>query len=133
MKDRLAAARVARLATVGHDGRPHVVPISFAVAADTLFFAVDSKPKRSRDLQRLRNIAVHPEVSVLVDHYGEDWSTLWWVRADGKARVVADPAESGRAIDLLAARYPQYQEARPLGPVVAVEIGRISGWSARQG
>jgi PPOX class probable F420-dependent enzyme len=121
---------VARLATVGADGRPHLVPICYALADDVLYFAVDSKPKRTRDLQRLRNITIHPEVSVLVDRYAEDWSTLWWVRADGKARVVEEPAESARAIDLLTARYPQYARARPHGPVVAVAIGRVSGWSA---
>lgn len=121
---------MARLASVGADGRPHIVPICFALEGGTILFAVDSKPKRTRDLQRLRNIAAHPEVSILFDHYGEDWSTLWWVRADGKAQVVADPAESERAIDVLATRYPQYRSARPQGPVVAVLIDRISGWSA---
>jgi len=130
MRKRLADARVARLATVGADGRPHVVPICYALDGDLLYFAVDQKPKRTRDLQRLRNIAAQPAVSVLVDRYAEDWSTLWWVRADGRARVVEEPAESSRALDLLTARYPQYAEARPQGPVVAVAIGRLSGWSA---
>jgi PPOX class probable F420-dependent enzyme len=128
LKDRLASARVARLATVGEDGRPHIVPVCFALDGDTLFFAVDSKPKRTRDLQRLKNIALHPEVSLLVDHYEEDWSRLWWVRVDGSARVVDEPAAI-RAIDLLAARYEQYRRARPQGPVVAVSIDRIVGWS----
>ena len=78
-----AAARVARLATVTPDGSPHVVPIVFAVDGDTIYTAVDGKPKRSRQLQRLANIAAHPRVTVLADRYDEDWSQLWWVRADG--------------------------------------------------
>jgi len=129
MRRRLAEARVGHLATVGTDGKPHIVPVCFALSDSTLFFAVDSKPKRTRDLTRLRNIAAHPAVSILVDYYGEDWSRLWWVRADGEARIVDDPAESARAVGLLVNRYPQYLQARPEGPVVAVSIGRLSGWS----
>jgi PPOX class probable F420-dependent enzyme len=121
---------VARLATVGTGGRPHVVPICFALFGDTLYFAVDSKPKRTRDLQRIRNLAARPAVAILVDHYSDDWSELWWVRADGIAHVVGDPVEADRAIGLLIARYPAYTLARPAGPVVAVAIERLSGWSA---
>ena len=121
---------MARLATVGAGGRPHVVPICFALFGDTLYFAVDSKPKRTRDLQRIRNLAARPAVAILVDHYSDDWSELWWVRADGSAHVVGDPVEADRAIGLLTARYPAYTLARPAGPVVAVAIERLSGWSA---
>ncbi|TMG71070.1 MAG: TIGR03668 family PPOX class F420-dependent oxidoreductase [Chloroflexi bacterium] len=130
MKRRLAEAPVARLATADVNGRPHVVPISFAMDGDTIYFAVDAKPKRSRDLKRLRNIAANPAVSVLVDHYEDDWTRLWWVRADGTARVVQDHAEAARATDALAGRYPQYRRARPAGPVVAISNIRLSGWSA---
>jgi PPOX class probable F420-dependent enzyme len=129
MKARLAGSRVARLATVGADGRPHIVPISFALKGDTIYFAVDAKPKRTTELQRLKNIAANPAVSVLVDHYEDDWSKLWWVRVDGKAGIVNDAADADRAVDLLVDRYPQYRRARPLGPVVAIAIERISGWS----
>jgi PPOX class probable F420-dependent enzyme len=126
---RLAAAEVGRLATVGEGGRPHLVPICFALDGDTLYFAVDAKPKRTRDLKRLRNIAANPAVSVLVDHYENDWSKLWWVRVDGTARKVGDSAEADRAIELLMSRYPQYRAARPAGPVVAISIGRVTGWT----
>ena len=128
---RFAAARVARLATVGPDGAPHVVPITFAVAGATIVHAVDHKPKRTRALQRLVNIAAHPAVSVLADHYEDDWRALWWVRADGRARIVdADTAEGAAAVDALVARYAPYRETRPAGPVVVVDVERWSGWAA---
>jgi PPOX class probable F420-dependent enzyme len=126
---RLAASKVAHLATVGEDGQPHIVPFAFALDGNTLYFAVDAKPKTTTNLKRLRNITANPAVSVLVDHYEDDWSKLWWVRADGTARVVADPAEAERATDLLANRYAQYRTARPPGPVVAIHIDRVTGWS----
>src|SRR6266705_979230 len=129
MRRRIADAKVARLATVGAGGKAHVVPICFAVDGDTIYFAVDAKPKRTADLKRLRNIAANPSVSVLVDHYEDDWARLWWVRVDGTARLLAEGAQAVRATDLLAARYPQYRRARPGGPVVAISIDRISGWS----
>ncbi len=130
MRQRLAEGPVARLATVDAAGKPHLVPITFVVDGETIYFAVDAKPKRTNDLKRLRNIAANPAVCVLVDHYEDDWSRLWWVRVDGKARVVDDRASAERALDMLVSRYPQYQLARPAGPVVAIEIIRISGWSA---
>jgi PPOX class probable F420-dependent enzyme len=126
---RLAQSKVAHLATVGEDGRPHLAPFVFALDRDTVYFAVDAKPKTTPNLKRLRNIAANPAVSVLVDHYEDDWSKLWWVRADGTARLVADPAEAERAIELLANRYAQYKAARPHGPVVAIHIDRLTGWS----
>src|SRR5438034_1609820 len=130
MRKRIADAMVARLATVGAGGKPHVVPISFAVDGETIYFAVDAKPKRTTDLQRLRNIAANPSVSVLVDHYEDDWTRLWWVRVDGTARVLSGGPDIDHAIDLLVARYAQYQRARPGGPVVAISIDRMSGWSS---
>jgi PPOX class probable F420-dependent enzyme len=130
MRRRVGAARVARLATVGGDGRPHVVPISFALDDQTLYFAVDAKPKRTTNLKRLRNIAANPAVSILMDHYEDEWKSLWWVRLDGAARVVTEEAEGERALDLLAQRYVQYRAAKPAGPVVAVAIERMTGWAA---
>jgi len=129
MKQRLAQARVGHLATAGSDGRPHVVPITFTTEGDTLYFAVDAKPKRTINLKRLQNIAVNPAVSVLVDHYEDDWAKLWWVRVDGSARMVEDPAEADLAIELLMQRYPQYRRTRPKGPVVAISMDRVTGWS----
>ena len=131
-RSRFAAARAARLATVGADGRPHLVPIVFAVDGDTLYTAVDDvKPKATQRLRRLRNIAANPAVALLADHYDDDWSALWWVRADGTARVL-DPAdaEAGRARALLAERYEQYRAAPPPGPVIAVAVERWTGWAA---
>jgi PPOX class probable F420-dependent enzyme len=125
----LAEGRVARLATAGEDGKPHIVPIVFAIDGHTLYFAVDAKPKKTTDLKRLRNIAAHSIVSILVDHYEDDWTRLWWVRADGMAQVVADQAQARHATNLLVDKYPQYRNARPDGPVVAVQIDRVTGWS----
>ncbi len=129
---RFATARIARLATVGEDGRPHLVVLCFAVEHDTVFTAVDAKPKRTTRLRRLANIAANPAVALLVDHYDDaDWARLWWARADGDARVLGD--DDGRAAlgrELLAARYPQYRETPPGGPVIAVDVARWSGWTA---
>jgi PPOX class probable F420-dependent enzyme len=129
MKRRLGQAQLAHLATAGPDGRPHIVPITFTSDGNTLYFAVDAKPKRTTDLKRLQNIAANPAVSVLVDHYEDDWAKLWWVRVDGTARIVNDLTETERAIELLTKRYPQYSRSRPSGPVVAISIDRMSGWS----
>jgi len=126
---RLAGSRVGHLATVGDDGRPHIVPFVFAIEGDTLYFAVDAKPKKTTNLKRLQNIAANPAVAILADHYEDDWSTLWWVRVDGTARVVTDDAETRRALDLLENRYKQYRQARPAGPVVAIHIDRLVGWA----
>ncbi len=125
----MGGARVARLATAGPGGQPHVVPVCFALDGETIYFAVDAKPKQTRDLKRLRNIAANPAVALLVDHYEDDWAKLWWVRVDGRARVIAGGVESERAIELLAARYAQYRSSRPPGPVVAIAVDRWSGWS----
>jgi len=131
MGERFAAAQVARLATTTPSGRPHLVPVVFAVEGQTLWTAVDAKPKSTRSLRRLANIEANPAVSLLVDHYEQDWSGLWWVRADGTARVV--PAGSGEGevgLAALAAKYPQYQSDPPPGPVLVVAIDRWSSWSA---
>ncbi|MBA2282542.1 MAG: TIGR03668 family PPOX class F420-dependent oxidoreductase [Acidimicrobiia bacterium] len=135
MRERLAAARTAHLATVRPDGRPHVVVCCFAVAvavavaADVAWSAVDGKPKSRTDLQRVRNIEAAPAASLLVDHYDdEDWSALWWVRVDGTARVVADGAEHAAAMQTLRAKYPQYGAMALDGPVVALDIESWRGW-----
>jgi PPOX class probable F420-dependent enzyme len=130
MRRRLEAARVARLATAGADARPHLVPIVFTLDGERIYFAVDSKPKRTRDLRRLANIAANPRVSVLVDHYDDDWTRLWWVRADGAAHLVTEAADADRALDLLARKYPQYRQARPPGPVIVIAVDRMTGWEA---
>jgi PPOX class probable F420-dependent enzyme len=121
---------VARLATIGRDGRPHLVPIVFAMEGDTLYSAVDAKPKRSRVLRRIENARRDPHVAVLVDHYDDDWSQLWWVRLDGMARVLDSGAEAQRAIELLQDKYPQYEDAPPTMPVLAVAVVTWRSWSA---
>jgi PPOX class probable F420-dependent enzyme len=126
--ERFAAAPVARLATVRQDGRPHVVPIVFAVDGETLYTAVDGKPKSSARLQRLANIEANPRVSILADHYTEDWSQLWWVRADGVARVWFDGPECERGLELLRSKYTQYREVALDGPVIAVAVENWAWW-----
>ena len=129
-RGRFAAARVARLATVTPDGRPHLVPIVFALSGNTVYSAVDSKPKRTTALARLENVRAHPAVSLLVDHYSEDWSALWWVRVDGTARILTatpEDREAQGAIDRLKTRYPQ-QTATNI--VLAVDLTSISGWTS---
>jgi PPOX class probable F420-dependent enzyme len=127
---RLAAARVARLATTDPDGRPHLVPIVFALAGVTLYTAVDRKPKRSRVLRRVENARARPDVTILVDEYDEDWSLLWWIRLRGRARVLDEGDERERALALLAEKYPQYRSEPPEGPVLAVDVTETRAWAA---
>ena len=138
---RFAGVRVARLATVSPDGRPHVVPFTFALGShprgagsgpeDHIYSAVDAKPKSSTDLRRLRNIRANPRVAVLADHYEDDWDGLWWARADGQAAILDDPVTMAPALTLLAGRYPQYREHPPCGPVISIHVDRWTGWTAR--
>jgi PPOX class probable F420-dependent enzyme len=128
---RFAAARVAHLATAAADNRPHVVPIAFALAGGTIYSAVDAKPKRGTALRRLANVAANHRVAVLVDHYDDDWTALWWVRADGDGRVLAvETVEGAEAVARLVDRYPQYRDQPPPGPVLAIDVDRWSDWSA---
>ncbi|BBX10021.1 TIGR03668 family PPOX class F420-dependent oxidoreductase [Mycolicibacterium aichiense] len=128
--ERFAAASVARLATVTPDGPPHVVPIVFAVAESMIFTAVDGKPKTTQRLRRLANIEANPRVSILVDHYDDDWSQLWWVRADGIAAIHHDDPVCERGYDLLRAKYQQYQYVPLNGPVIAVDVDQWTSWGA---
>ncbi|PRZ42014.1 PPOX class probable F420-dependent enzyme [Antricoccus suffuscus] len=126
---RFADARVARLATVTADGRPRIVPVVFALVGDAAYSAVDHKPKSTRKLGRLANVRATGVASILVDRYDEDWTSLWWVRVDGVARVLdADSVDGSRGIDALVGKYPQYADARPLGPVIRVDVRRWSAW-----
>lgn len=127
---RLVAAPVARLATVAPDGRPHLVPITFAVSGGSVFTAVDHKPKSTPDLRRLANLRANPHASVLADHYEDDWDRLWWVRVDGHAHIVTDPDAMAAPLDVLASRYPRYRERRPEGPVIELVIDHVTGWTA---
>ncbi|HKB31098.1 MAG TPA: TIGR03668 family PPOX class F420-dependent oxidoreductase [Streptosporangiaceae bacterium] len=133
---RLGAAPVARLATVSSadsTARPHIVPVTFAVDGGRIFSAVDAKPKTTRHLKRLRNIQANPWVAVLADHYAADWALLWWVRADGRADILDDPAGMAAPLRLLAQRYPQYVDNPPAGPVISILVERWTGWAASPG
>jgi PPOX class probable F420-dependent enzyme len=127
---RLTAARVARLATTDPDGRAHLVPIVFALDGDTLYSAVDRKPKRSSKLRRIENARARPDVTVLVDHYEENWSDLWWIRLRGRARVLDDGEEHDHALALLQEKYPQYRAEPPEGPVLAVDVTEVREWTS---
>jgi PPOX class probable F420-dependent enzyme len=127
---RFAAARVATLATVDGAGAPHLVPVTFAVDGDTVVSAVDAKPKRRVALRRLDNIRADPRVSLLVQHWDEDWSALWWVRADGLATVTDAPSAVDRAVGLLREKYPQYGTVGVHGPVIEVAVHAWREWSA---
>src|SRR5437763_4042659 len=130
--ERLTSARVARLATTDPDGRPHLVPIVFVLDGDTLYSAVDRKPKRSTTLRRIENARTRPDVTLLVDHYEEDWRRLWWIRVRGRARVLDGGDERERALSLLVEKYEQYRARRPDGPVLAVDFVEVRRWSGEE-
>jgi PPOX class probable F420-dependent enzyme len=125
-----AESPVAMLATAGSDAVPHVVPVVFAVHGDVVYTAVDAKRKSTRRLRRLANIEANPQVSLLVDHYEDDWSQLWWVRADGVAAIHYSGEEMAAGYALLRRKYPQYQRIALDGPVVTVDVKRWSSWQA---
>jgi PPOX class probable F420-dependent enzyme len=124
----VAAARVARLATINADGSPHLVPIVFALHGEVLYSAVDAKPKRSRRLRRIENARERPAVTLLVDHHEDDWRRLWWVRLDGRARVLDAGEEAELALRLLTDKYEQYRRQSAGLPVLAVQIQDVRGW-----
>jgi PPOX class probable F420-dependent enzyme len=151
VRRRVGEARVGRLATVRPDGAPHAVPVTFVVAwggltlvttgpgpggggeggKDVIYTVVDAvKPKSTQWLARLRNIAAEPRASLLVDGYDDDWSRLWWIRADGRASERPDGPERDAALALLAAKYPQYAGATGFGSLLAIEVDRWAAWSA---
>jgi PPOX class probable F420-dependent enzyme len=131
---RLTASKVGSIATVRPDGSPHVVPFVFAVSETrdglVIYWCVDDKPKRSRQLQRLVNIRAHPAVEIEVNRYDDDWTQLWWVRASGIAREVTSIDERDGALAALATKYAPYIAHPPSGPVVATQVERVAGWAA---
>lgn len=128
-RERFVAARVARLATAGNDNQPHVVPVTFARSGESIVTAIDQKPKTTTSLRRLRNIAENPRVSLLVDHYADDWTELWWVRADGTAKIIEDDGARQAAVQALSTKYTQYRGDPPRGPVIEIEVHSWRGWS----
>jgi PPOX class probable F420-dependent enzyme len=129
-REMFASSQVAQLATVNADGIPHLVPIVFAVSHDVIYTAVDAKRKSSQRLRRMANIEANPAVSLIVDHYDEDWSQLWWVRADGLAQIHYRGEEMATGYFELRRKYVQYQRIALDGPVIAVTVHRWSGWQA---
>ena len=125
---RVEEARVARLGTVTPEGRPHLVPCCFVLTGDMAYTAVDAKPKSTFDLRRVRNIIASGVVSLLVDHYEEDWSALWWVRVDGVGRVVDASEEEAAARQALVAKYAQYRRLALPGPVIALDLEHWASW-----
>lgn len=130
MRRRVAAARVGRLATFHPKRGPHLVPVTYALDGETIVTAVDHKPKRTNALQRLANIEAEPRVCLLIDQYDPDWTRLWWVRIDGRARIVADGPDWQQAVDLLVQRYEQYRQRPPAGPAILIWTIRWQGWAA---
>jgi PPOX class probable F420-dependent enzyme len=106
------------------------VPFTFALDEDVIYSAIDAKPKSTRALKRLDNIRRDPRVTVLVDHYDDDWSRLWWCRLEGGARVLEDDAEIDRGRDLLVAKYPPYRSRPPAGPWIVVSVQALAGWAS---
>ncbi|MEU3771280.1 TIGR03668 family PPOX class F420-dependent oxidoreductase [Amycolatopsis keratiniphila] len=127
-RSRFEGERIARLATAGSDGVPHLVPVTFVVEGDSVAFAIDHKPKSTTALRRLKNIAENPVVSFLTDRYDEDWAGLWWARADGVARVLTDPDEQALPVRLLREKYPQYEAQPAPHAVVTTLVHSWSGW-----
>lgn len=128
MRRRVHDARVGRLATVRADGRPHLVPCCYVADGNIVYSAVDAKPKSTLALRRLENVRANSSVSLLIDEYGEDWSTLWWIRLDGHARVIDSGVQRDRALELLRFKYPQYARDPPPGPVLAIDVRAWLGW-----
>jgi PPOX class probable F420-dependent enzyme len=128
MRTRVAEAQVGRLATTTAENEPHIVPCCFALGGDVVYSAVDHKPKSTRALQRLMNLRANPHAALLVDEYHDDWSALWWVRADGLARILYDGTDFEHAITLLVAKYRQYRDDPPLGPVIALDVATWRSW-----
>jgi PPOX class probable F420-dependent enzyme len=137
MRRRVAAARVGRLATVRPNGNPHLVPICFALlegdGGDVIVSGTDEKPKTTYELRRLQNIAERPAVTLLVDHYEEEWPHVWWVRVDGHGRVLEDGPERERAVDALREKYEQYEHIGLPGAVLAIDVDRWAGWAYAEG
>jgi PPOX class probable F420-dependent enzyme len=127
----LRDARVARLGTADAAGRPLVVPVCYAFDGSRIYSAIDRKPKRTRGLRRVRNIAENPRVSLVVDEYHEEWRRLCWVIVEGRADLVAGGPEFAQAMDLLVAKYPQYRTLgfeREAGTVIRVTPERLLAW-----
>jgi PPOX class probable F420-dependent enzyme len=128
MRRRARAARVAHLATVRPGGQPHVVPCCFALDGDTVYSVVDAKPKSTLALRRVENIRLTPAVELVIDHYSEDWAALWWIRLEGIARTIESGEPREKALKHLRAKYDQYVQQPPPGPVIVIDIIAWRAW-----
>jgi PPOX class probable F420-dependent enzyme len=129
-QQRFSAARVAVLGTVSRSGDPHLVPVTFALAAGAVVFAIDHKPKTTTELRRLQNIEGNPRVSFLAHEYDDEWSRLWWVRVDATAEILTAGEQYQNALDTLLRKYSQYRSVPPTGVVVSARIAKLVGWTA---
>src|SRR4051794_17202340 len=125
----LERARVARLACLDDGGRPRVLPVTFALADGGVWSAIDEKPKRRRVPARVEYLRRRPEASLLVDEYDDDWAKLAWVQLPGRVQVIA-PTDAPGALEALAAKYSQYAERTPPGPLLQLEVERALCWRA---
>ena len=127
--DALQQARVGRLATVGVDAAVRLVPICFAIVDGWVVSAVDHKPKRTGQLRRLDDMETAGTATVLVDHYDDDWSRLWWVRIRGRAVVHREHDDAAQVVlGALAAKYAQYRERPPAGAVYRIAMDEVRSW-----
>lgn len=129
----LREAPVGRLATIGDDGDPHLVPICFTLGGGRIYSAIDRKPKRHERLRRLDNLRRRPSACVLVDVYCDDWRRLAWVRVDASSAILETGDEYRHALVLLTRKYPQYRRMelpRVAGPVIRLTPNRLSCWRA---
>lgn len=125
----LDAGRVGHLATADAGGRPHVVPVCFALAETALYITVDEKPKAAGPLKRIRNIRENPAVALVVDRYDEDWRRLGWVMVRGPAEILEEGAEHDDAQTRLRRKYPQLGAMRIEElPVIAIRIESVARW-----
>jgi PPOX class probable F420-dependent enzyme len=128
--DQIREARVGHLGLIDDDGRPRVLPVTFAVCGDALVSAIDHKPKRvaPERLARVRWLRRDPRAALTVDRYEEDWSRLAWVQAIGTAEVLDEPPPG--AVEALQAKYEQYRDRPPEGPFVVLRPERFASWKA---
>lgn len=128
-RERFAAGRVARLGTIDAEGRAHLVPVVFALDGEVAFSPIDHKPKTTPDLVRARNIARDPRVTLLVDHYEDDWTLLWWVRSRGLGEILERGSAWQTAVDALTVKYPRYRDEPLTERILAISISEWSGWA----
>lgn len=129
----LRSARVAHLATADEKGRPHVIPICFALIGEEIYSPIDEKPKKSAPLRlkRASNIRANPYVSLIADRYGEDWRRLAYVLIMGKASLLLGGPRHKRAVRLLRRKYPQYRKmAIDERPIIRIKPIRLKRWGA---